>query len=256
MACALHQPVGVFAQHAGFGQIEQQLAAEDQPAGAFEILLHPLGIDQQAVDQVGGLRQQIVHQNRRIGKDDPLDRRVRDVALVPQRDVFKGRLRIAAQHARQAADLFAGDGILLVRHGRRALLLFAEVLLRLAHLGPLQVAHFDGDLVERAADNRQRGDVGRVPVALDDLRGHRRRLQAQPRADALFVLGLQVAKGADGAGELAHAHVFGRRVEAGQVALHLGVPVQQLEAEGGRLGVNAVGAADGGRVLELEGATS
>ena len=38
------------------------------------------------------------------------------------------------------------------------------------------------------------------------------------------------------------------------VALHLGIPVEQLEAEGGGLGVDAVGAADGGRVLELEGA--
>jgi hypothetical protein len=102
--------------------------------------------------------------------------------------------------------------------------------------------------------NGQRGNVGGVPVALDDLRGHRRGLEAQPRADALLVLRLQVAKGAHRAGELAHAHILGRRVEAGQVALHLGVPVEQLEAEGGRLGVNAVGAADGGRVLELDGA--
>jgi hypothetical protein len=93
-----------------------------------------------------------------------------------------------------------------------------------------------------------------VAVALDDLRGHRRGLEAQPRADALFVLGLQVAEGADGAGELADAHVLGGGVEAGQVALHLRIPVEQLEAEGGRLGVDAVGAADGGRVLELDGA--
>ena len=69
-----------------------------------------------------------------------------------------------------------------------------------------------------------------------------------------FVLGLEVAEGADGAGELADAQVFGGGVEAGEVALHLGVPVEQLEAEGGGLGVDAVGAADDGRVLELDGA--
>ena len=167
---------------------------------------------------------------------------------------FKRRLGVAAQHAREAADLLAGDGVLLVRHGRGALLLFAEVLLRLAHLGALQVADLDGDLVERAADNRQRGDVGGVAVALDDLRGDGRGLEAEPRADAFFVLGLEMAEGADRAGELAHAHVFGGGIEAGEVALHLGVPVEQLEAEGRRLGVDAVGAADGRRVLELESA--
>ena len=133
-------------------------------------------------------------------------------------------------------------------------MLFAEVLLRLANLGALQVANFDGNLVERAADNGERGDVGGVAVALDDLRGHGRGLEAEARADAFFVLRLQVAEGAHSAGELAHAHVLGCGVEARQIALHFGVPVEQLEAEGGRLGVDAVGAADGGRVLELDGA--
>ena len=133
-------------------------------------------------------------------------------------------------------------------------MLFAEVLLRLAHLGALQMADFDGDFVQGAAEDGERGDVGGVAVALDDLRGNGRGLEAEARADAFFVLGLQVAEGADRAGELAHAHVLGCGVEAGQVALHLGVPVEQLEAEGRGLGVDAVGAADGGRVLELEGA--
>ena len=56
------------------------------------------------------------------------------------------------------------------------------------------------------------------------------------------------------AGELADAHVFRRCVEAGEVALHFGIPVEQLEPKGGGLGVDAVGATDGGRVLELESA--
>ncbi len=79
-------------------------------------------------------------------------------------------------------------------------------------------------------------------------------LQAELGADGFFVLGLEVAEGADGAGELADAEVFGGGVEAGEVALHLGVPEEELEAEGGGLGVDAVGAADDGGVLELDGA--
>ena len=74
----------------------------------------------------------------------------------------------------------------------------------------------------------------------------------KPRADALFVLRLQMAEGSHRARKLAHAHVFGGGIKAGQVALHLGVPVQQLEPEGRRLGVDAVRAADGRRVLELQ----
>jgi len=68
------------------------------------------------------------------------------------------------------------------------------------------------------------------------------------------VLGLEVAEAADRAGDLADAQVFGGGVEAAQVASHLGEPEQQLHAEGGGLGVDAVRAADGGRVLELDGA--
>ena len=68
------------------------------------------------------------------------------------------------------------------------------------------------------------------------------------------MLGLEVAEGADRPGELADAEVFGGGVEADEIALHLGVPEQQLQAEGSWFGVDAVGAADDGRVLELEGA--
>ena len=91
-----------------------------------------------------------------------------------------------------------------------------------------------------------------MAVALEDLRGDGDGLEAEFGADGLFVLGLEVAEGTDGAGELADAEVFGGGVEAGEVALHLGVPEQELEAEGGGFGVDAVGAADDGRVLELD----
>jgi hypothetical protein len=111
-----------------------------------------------------------------------------------------------------------------------------------------------GDLVERGAEDGEAGDVGGVAVALDDLRGDGYGLETEFVADGFFVLGLEVAEGADGSGELADAEVFGGGVEAGEVALHLGVPEEELEAEGGGFGVDAVGAADDGGVLELEGA--
>src|SRR6059058_4813508 len=70
------------------------------------------------------------------------------------------------------------------------------------------------------------------------------------------MLWFKMSEGADGTGELADAEVFGGGVEAGEVALHLGVPEEQLETEGGGLGVDAVSAADDRRVLEFERATA
>ncbi len=93
-----------------------------------------------------------------------------------------------------------------------------------------------------------------MAVALDYLCGDGYWFEAEFRTDGFFVLGFEVAEGADGSGELADAEVFGGGVEAGEVALHLGVPEQELEAEGGGFGVDAVGAADDGGVLELDGA--
>src|SRR5580704_12259336 len=103
---------------------------------------------------------------------------MRNVALVPEGDVFKRGLGVAAEDAGEAADLLGRDWVLLVRHGGGALLLFAEVLLRLADLGALQVADFYGDLVKRAAEDGERGDVGGVAIALDDLRGDGSGLEA------------------------------------------------------------------------------
>ena len=76
---------------------------------------------------------------------------MRNVPLVPQGDVFEGRLHVGPHHARQPADLLAGDRIALVRHGRAALLALREILLGFAHFGALQVAHFERDLLAQRA---------------------------------------------------------------------------------------------------------
>ncbi len=45
---------------------------------------------------------------------------VRDVALVPEGYVFEGDLSVGSHDAGEAGDLFAGDGVALVRHGAGA----------------------------------------------------------------------------------------------------------------------------------------
>src|SRR5713101_9779037 len=42
----LYYAVGVLAQHAALGEIEQKLPAEDQAAGAFQVLFHASGVDE------------------------------------------------------------------------------------------------------------------------------------------------------------------------------------------------------------------
>lgn len=91
-----------------------------------------------------------------------------------------------------------------------------------------------------------------MAIALQHLRGDVRGPEAELSADRLFMLGLEMAEGSDGAGEFADAEIFGGGVEAREVALHLSVPEEELQAEGGGLGVDAVGAADDGGVLELD----
>jgi hypothetical protein len=43
--------VGLLAQHAGGGEIQQQLAGEDQAAREIQVAAHALGIDQQLIHQ-------------------------------------------------------------------------------------------------------------------------------------------------------------------------------------------------------------
>src|SRR5216684_3960616 len=99
-------------------------------------------MDPQAGYEPVGLGEHIVHQNRGIGQDDSLDRGMRNVAFVPQRNVLEGGLGVGANYSGQAPDLFASYRISLVWHGRRAFLAGRERLFSLANLGALQMAYF------------------------------------------------------------------------------------------------------------------
>src|SRR5256885_2089927 len=85
--------------------------------------------------------------------EDALDGGVADVALMPQRHVLEGGQRIAPHEAGQAGDLLAADRVPLVRHGRAALLLLAERLLGLAHLGLLQRADLGGERLQAGGED-------------------------------------------------------------------------------------------------------
>ena len=93
-----------------------------------------------------------------------------------------------------------------------------------------------------------------MAVALEDLRRARRGLEPEPLAGD--PLDLRVGRGvrADGAGELADPHPFERPGDARAIALEGEGPAGELETEGRRLCVDAVGAADRQRLAMLLGA--
>ena len=79
-------------------------------------------------------------------------------------------------------------------------------------------------------------------------------LQPELLGDMLFDARVDIGEGADRAGDGAGRDLLARRDQARAAARELGIGLRQLDAEGGRLGVDAVAAADGERVLVLEGA--
>ncbi len=176
---------------------------------------------------------------------------MRHVAFVPERDVFEPGLEIPPKHARQPAELFGAPGIALVGHRAGPLLRARrERLLHFAHLGALQVAHFERERLDRRAQRRARVEQLGVTVAGDHLGG---RCGTQPELLAHVRLDLRIDVGvrADRAGHLADRDRFPRPNESDPVASELQRPERQLAAEGDGLGVDPVGAPGHGGVAML-----
>ena len=92
-----------------------------------------------------------------------------------------------------------------------------------------------------------------MPVARDDLRRDRLRLEAEPLAGDPLELRVGRRVGADRAGELPDAHPVERAAQPLAAAVELERPAGELQPEGRRLGVDAVRAADAERLPVLLG---
>src|SRR5213079_1088997 len=179
---------------------------------------------------------------------------MRNIALVPERNVLESGLRVRAHHAGKSTDLLASNWIPLVRHRRRAFLFFAEIFFYFADFGTLKMANFRGDFVERAGYHGKSSEISRMAVALNNLRRNCGSFQSQARADFFFQLRAEVGKGADRPGELSYTHVLRCVLKTRNIALGLGVPVGQLDSESNRFGMDTVGASNHWCVSELPGA--
>ena len=250
---ALHDAVCVVALQARLHERQQQPLAEVEAVARIEVLAHAFPVDDEAVDEPREAVEHVVEGEERIGDDDALGGRVRDVALVPESDVLQADLRRAAHDAREAADPLGGDRIALVRHRRGALLAGGERLLDLADLGAREVADLEAEGVERRGDDGEHREELRVPVALDDLRGVGCGLEAQTLAREPLELRAGGRVRADGAGELADPHPLERTIEARTPAIELERPAGELQPERRRLGMDAVRAAHDQRPAVLLG---
>ena len=191
----------------------------------------------------------------RVGQHHALDRGVADVPLVPERQVLEGGDRVAAHHPRQARDVLEAPGVALVGHRRGALLALARTppRPRAPRCAPGGGARPPpGRRSRRAAPGRSTHSAWRSRcttwVAADSKPMPSRAQTASSTA------GSRWAKVPTAPEILPTAACAGGAREALAAAAHRLVEHQQLQAEGGGLGVHAVGAADHRGVAVLLGA--
>ena len=160
----LDEPVGGVPLEPGLDEPEQHALAEEQPVSGLEVPKHPLGSDLEALDQPGEAVEHVVERQERVGNDDALCGGVRDVPLVPERDVLEPDERVRPHDPREPAQPLGHDRVPLVRHCGRALLPLAERLDDLGDLRPREVSDLDGEALQRGGDERQSPEQRGVAV--------------------------------------------------------------------------------------------
>src|SRR5207237_3748768 len=118
----LYEAVRVVAREPGLDERVEDALAEEEEVARLEVAAHPLGPHDEALHEPGEAVEHVVEREERVWDDDTLGRRVRDVPLVPERDVLESHERAPPDDACQPADPLGDDGVSLVGHRRRALL--------------------------------------------------------------------------------------------------------------------------------------
>ena len=146
-------------------------------------------------------------------------------------------------------------GLRLCGMAGRAFLALGEEFLGFEHFGALQVADLGRDALDRRGDDAKGGKEHRMAVARDDLGRDRLGLKAHgPLQHVLQRLGRcwrRCRRRREMAQVATSSRAARRRVLA---AVELCIGFGHLQAEGHRLGMNAMGATDADGVLVFEGA--
>ena len=166
---ALHEAIGVFASDAGLRQRQHHALRIMQAAEQRQVARHIFGINDELLDHHRHAVKREIQVDRRVRADAAFDGRVRDVALMPEGDVFHRRRNRAAHEAREAAKVFGEHRVALVRHRRRAFLARLEEFFGFQNFSALQVAHFGGEAFDASGDNAEGGEERSVAIARNDL---------------------------------------------------------------------------------------
>jgi hypothetical protein len=181
---------------------------------------------------------------------------VRDIALVPERDVLEAHDEVRSKDPGEARDSFGPDRVLFVRHGRRALLAFGEWLFELQDFSLLEVPELDREFVQAGPEERQGEEDLGVPVALQHLGGHPGRHEAEAPEGDLLDPRVQMNIGPDRAGDPADADRFERPLETDLMPAQFLVPDEELDSESNGLGVDSMRPAHHDRPLVTVGLLS
>ena len=250
---SLHDGVGVLAAQAGLDQPQEHAAREHEAVRRLEVPQHPLGVHLEPLDQPAGAVEHVVEGDRRVGQDDPLGRRVRDVALVPEGDVLEAdeRVRRAARaRGRRCARTRSGCACAAsprspsgrAANGSTASRTSVRWRWRISSANRSSEAPSAGDRAQ------QRG----VPVAGDDLRRDRLAVEAERREGrAPRRGGRRWRRRRRRPTACRRGRRRAPRSSRARPRRSSHQPAEQLEPERRRLGVHAVGAADRRRVPVL-----
>ena len=228
------------------------------PRERVEVLAHALRVHDHARDDPREAAQHVIERDEAVGQDDALDRRVRDVALVPERDVLERRRgvgREAAARGRRSARSRSGcacaasptspSGPCANGSSTSPISVFCRP--------RISSANFSSDAAVIASAASSSACRSRWMTCDDD----RRRLEAEPRGrrpPRSTGAGARTCRPRPRACRRAPSRA--RAAHALEVAADLRVPERQLQAERHRLGVDAVRAADHRRAPVLLGARS
>ena len=103
---ALDIDIGVLAADALLGEGEEELLRMHQPAELVEIFLHGIAVDDQFLDNPGHALQREIEGDGGVRSEHALDRRMRDVTLVPQGDILQRRGHRRAHDPGEAGQVF------------------------------------------------------------------------------------------------------------------------------------------------------
>ncbi len=190
-------------------------------AREIEIGLHAGGIQDETVHDADEAGKHVVERHEAVRLGMTLGGAVRDVALMPQRDVIERVLGVGLHDAGEATDLLKRNGIALVRHSRAALLALAERLLHL-HLegvGLLEAADLGSDTVAGRSGSGEHAGQVRMVIARDNLGGQRIVCQTEMLADILLDERVNGAVGANRSGDGSEGDVLAGVHQAVEVTL-------------------------------------